>query len=51
LRRDQTILDEARAAALRLFGADPGLRSGDHSRLRRQMLTRYGHALELGDVG
>jgi ATP-dependent DNA helicase RecG len=51
LRRDQAILDEARGAAQRLFGADPGLRAVEHARLRRQMLTRYGHALNLGDVG
>ncbi len=51
LRRDQELLEEARGAARRLFDADPGLRLADHVRLRRQMLARYGHALELGDVG
>jgi ATP-dependent DNA helicase RecG len=51
LRRDQAVLEEARRAAQQLFAADPGLKHPDHQRLRRQMLTRYGNALELGDVG
>jgi ATP-dependent DNA helicase RecG len=51
LRRDRAVLDEARAKAQRLFADDPGLKALDHARLRRQMLVRYGHALELGDVG
>jgi ATP-dependent DNA helicase RecG len=51
LRRDQSVLEEARGAAERLFAADAGLHSDDHQRLRRQMLTRYGNALDLSDVG
>jgi ATP-dependent DNA helicase RecG len=51
LRRDKAILEEARREAQALFAADPGLKRPDHSRLRRQMLIRYGNALELGDVG
>jgi ATP-dependent DNA helicase RecG len=51
LRRDQAVLEEARREAQRLFAADPGLKHPDHERLRRQMLTRYGPALELSDVG
>jgi ATP-dependent DNA helicase RecG len=51
LRRDQRVLEEARGEAQRLFAADPGLRRPEHERLRRQMLNRYGAALELGDVG
>jgi ATP-dependent DNA helicase RecG len=51
LRRDKAILEEARRAAQALFAADPGLKTADHARLRRQMLTRYGAALELADVG
>ncbi|HEX3601337.1 MAG TPA: ATP-dependent DNA helicase RecG, partial [Lacipirellulaceae bacterium] len=51
LRRDQVILEEARRDAKQLFAADPGLKSSDHARLRRQMLTRYGNALDLSDVG
>jgi ATP-dependent DNA helicase RecG len=51
LRRDQQTLEEARAAAKKLFGEDPGLIRPEHGKLRRQMLSRYGDALELGDVG
>jgi ATP-dependent DNA helicase RecG len=51
LRRDQAVLDEARLAAQRLFREDPGLTAPEHARLRRQMLARYGNALDLGDVG
>jgi ATP-dependent DNA helicase RecG len=51
LRRDRAILDEARRSAQHLFSSDPGLKQSDHGRLRRQMLVRYGAALELGDVG
>jgi len=51
LRRDRAILEEARREAQQLFAADPGLKQPEHARLRRQMLTRYGNALELSDVG
>jgi ATP-dependent DNA helicase RecG len=51
LRRDQALLQEARREAERLFAADPGLSQPEHARLRRQVLNRYGKALELGDVG
>jgi ATP-dependent DNA helicase RecG len=51
LREDQDILMEARTAAEKLFAADPGLTIAEHHRLRRQMLARYGNALELSDVG
>jgi ATP-dependent DNA helicase RecG len=51
LRHDQELLVEARREAERLFAADPGLERAEHARLRRQMLARYGRALELGDVG
>jgi ATP-dependent DNA helicase RecG len=51
LRRDQAILEEARREAKQLFAADPGLKCLEHTRLRRQMLTRYGKALDLSDVG
>jgi ATP-dependent DNA helicase RecG len=51
LRRDRAVLEEARGQAERLFALDPGLKAPEHARLRRQMLARYGHALELGDVG
>jgi ATP-dependent DNA helicase RecG len=51
LRTDREVLEEARDAALKLFAADPGLSRPEHGRLRRQMLVRYGAALELADVG
>jgi ATP-dependent DNA helicase RecG len=51
LRRDREILEEARREAKQLFATDPGLKNPDHARLRRQMLTRYGNALDLSDVG
>ena len=51
LRRDQQVVEQAREKAQQLFAADPGLKLPQHARLRRQMLVRYGGALELGDVG
>jgi ATP-dependent DNA helicase RecG len=51
LRRDRVILDEARREAQALFAGDPGLKDPNHARLRRQMLVRYGNALDLSDVG
>ncbi len=49
--RDREVLEEARREAQLLVTADPGLKQSEHARLRRQMLVRYGKALELGDVG
>ncbi len=51
LLRDAVLLDEARRDAQTLVTADPGLIQPQHAKLRRQMLGRYGRALELGDVG
>ena len=51
LRRDRQILEEARRESQALFAKDPGLSRPEHARLRRQMLKRYGQALELADVG
>ena len=51
LMTDRDILEEARREAQLLVAADPGLKHADNARLRQQMLTRYGKALELGDVG
>lgn len=51
LQRDREVLEEARAEAQRLYAADPGLKQPENARLRRQMITRYGAALELSDVG
>jgi ATP-dependent DNA helicase RecG len=50
LRRDSSIVAEARADAQALIAADPGLARPEHSLLRRQVLVRYGKALDLGDV-
>lgn len=50
LRRDRELVAEARQAAFRLYESDPGLKSEENARLRRQMLVRYGRVLELGDV-
>ncbi|TWT85603.1 ATP-dependent DNA helicase RecG [Posidoniimonas polymericola] len=51
LQRDRDVLIEAREAAQQLFSQDPGLKDPEHQKLRKQMLYRYGKALELGDVG
>ena len=51
LQRDREVLEEARREAQLLIGVDPGLKHDDHNKLRRQMLVRYGKALDLGDVG
>ena len=50
-RRDREVLEEARREAQLLVAADPGLKHADNARLRQQMMSRYGKALELGDVG
>lgn len=49
--RDAAILEEARRDATAMIAADPGLAKPEHSRLRKQMLNRYGQVLDLGDVG
>ncbi|MDO5566862.1 MAG: helicase-related protein, partial [Planctomycetia bacterium] len=49
--RDREILLEARRVAGELVTADPGLALPEHQKLRRQVLSRYGAALDLGDVG
>jgi ATP-dependent DNA helicase RecG len=51
LQRDREVLAEARREAQLLVAGDPGLAHAKHEKLRRQMLARYGQALELGDVG
>jgi ATP-dependent DNA helicase RecG len=51
LRRDRELLEETRREAQLLVSDDPGLKHAEHARLRQQMMTRYGAALELGDVG
>jgi hypothetical protein len=42
---------EARADATELVRSDPGLSQPEHAKLRKQMLSRYGAVLNLGDVG
>ena len=51
LDRDRKLLEEARREAQLLIAADPGLQHADHTRLRHQMLVRYGKALDISDVG
>jgi ATP-dependent DNA helicase RecG len=51
LMTDRDVLEEARREAQLLVATDPGLKHADNARLRQQMMTRYGKALELGDVG
>ncbi len=49
--RDAAIVKEARDDARKLVAADPGLAQPDHQSLRKQVISRYGQALDLGDVG
>jgi len=49
--RDCEVLDEARRDAQAMVAGDPGLALPEHARLRKQVLTRYGQVLDLGDVG
>jgi ATP-dependent DNA helicase RecG len=49
--RDRDILLEARSDAMELVRDDPGLARPEHAKLRKQMLSRYGAVLNLGDVG
>jgi ATP-dependent DNA helicase RecG len=49
--RDSAVVGEARQAARELIAADPALGLPEHARLRQLVISRYGHALDLGDVG
>jgi ATP-dependent DNA helicase RecG len=51
LARDAEVLEESRRDAQALVAADPDLTHPDHARLRRQVQSRYGRALDLADVG
>jgi len=51
LARDREVLIEVRQVALELVRDDPGLAQSQHAKIRKQVLTRYGKVLELGDVG
>lgn len=49
--RDGAVVEEARRDAIALIKADPDLKDPAYDRLKRQVLQRYGEALDLGDVG
>ena len=51
LRRDAEILMEARHDAQEWLASDPQMASESACRLRKMVVTRYGQALDLGDVG
>ncbi|MDZ4779366.1 MAG: ATP-dependent DNA helicase RecG [Planctomycetia bacterium] len=51
LERDREILNEARRDAQALIEHDPGLSDVNFARIRKMVLQRFGHALELADVG
>ena len=51
LLRDRAVLDEARADAIELVAADPGLKAPEHALLRRAVLERYGETLDLAEIG
>ncbi|GHT34139.1 ATP-dependent DNA helicase RecG [Planctomycetales bacterium] len=51
LNRDKEILEEARNDAAEMVHSDPGLVEPLHKKLRKQLLSRYGTVLNLGDVG
>lgn len=51
LLRDADTLEEARQAAQRFINTDADLSAPHFARLKRQVLNRYGEALEIGDVG
>jgi ATP-dependent DNA helicase RecG len=51
MQRDVNLLQEARGDAQRIIGEDAELLAADWSRVRRMVRTRYGQALDLGDVG
>ena len=51
LRVDMPLLEEARQDARALVTADADLSAAEHAPLRRMTMSRYGKALELGDVG
>ena len=51
LQRDQDWLLKARRDAQELIQIDPELQADEHQRLQQLVMSRYGDALELGDVG
>lgn len=51
LSRDTKILEQARKVAMQVVAENPELDGEEFRRLKKQVLTRYGANLELGDVG
>lgn len=51
LQRDRPVLEEAQREAQLLVSEDPGLKRDEYAGLRRQVLHRYGQALDISDVG
>ena len=51
LARDRDVLLEVRQVAIVFVRNDPGLADMQHAKIRKQILSRYGQVLELGDVG
>jgi len=51
LLRDSAVVAEARQDARSLITVDPALSQPQHARLKQLVISRYGHALDLGDVG
>lgn len=49
--RDADILQIARSMAQDLIGRDPKLELPEHAKLRRQVETKHGAVVNLGDVG
>jgi ATP-dependent DNA helicase RecG len=48
---DQRLVERARASAVEILHRDPGLSDPQLSRLVQQTLRRYGHAMQLSNVG
>jgi ATP-dependent DNA helicase RecG len=51
LTRDHELLHLARRDAFELVKNDPGLRHPEHELLRQSVLERYGHTLDLPEIG
>lgn len=51
LAKDRELIEGAREDAAEIVQRDPGLSDFEHEALRRQVLSRYGQTLNLGDVG
>jgi ATP-dependent DNA helicase RecG len=49
--RDSGLLEEARKDAQAITSMDAELTAPEYAKLRRMVMSRYGEALELGDVG